>query len=129
MPIPGVAVNLLQVSVVNMVSYKRHMMGFMRHNELCDCGCGGYCSIHGMLQVAAWQLEALTDGLVPRERHDPRGMMMMIVLSFCVIPAALRSPLCPKYVPHMWNDILCPFNINRSGSELCATAVERIPRS
>jgi len=23
-----------------------------------------------MLQVAAWQLEALTDGLVPRERHD-----------------------------------------------------------
>eukprot|EP00959_Pyramimonas_sp_CCMP1952_P186665 3903048-Pyramimonas_sp.AAC.1 len=46
------------------------MMGFMRHNELCDCGCGGYCSIHGMLQVAAWQLEALTDGLVPRERHD-----------------------------------------------------------
>eukprot|EP00959_Pyramimonas_sp_CCMP1952_P204119 4268835-Pyramimonas_sp.AAC.1 len=52
--------NLVQVSVVNMVSHTRHLVGFMRTSELCDCGCGGHCSIHGMLQVAAWQLEALT---------------------------------------------------------------------
>ena len=45
-------------------------MGFMRTNDLCGCGCGGYCSIFGMLRVCAWQLETMADGLVPEVRHD-----------------------------------------------------------
>ncbi len=60
----------MQVSIINLLSNKRHLAGFVRTMELCSCGCGGYHTIWGMLDVVAWQLNALAQGVFPVRRHD-----------------------------------------------------------
>eukprot|EP00959_Pyramimonas_sp_CCMP1952_P129139 2700431-Pyramimonas_sp.AAC.3 len=67
---PKGADSLLGVSVINLISKKRHLLGFLRTSEYCQCGCGGHCSVHAMFLVAAWMLEALVNGAVPPRRHD-----------------------------------------------------------
>eukprot|EP00959_Pyramimonas_sp_CCMP1952_P270713 5659226-Pyramimonas_sp.AAC.1 len=66
----GSADSLLGVSIINLITKKRHLLGFLRTSEYCECGCGGHCSVHAMFHVAAWMLEALVNGTVPPCRHD-----------------------------------------------------------
>ena len=66
----GKAGSILNISVINMLSRKRHMLGFMKVGEMCGCGCGGHCSIYSMMRVAAFQIQCLTDGAIPEWKHD-----------------------------------------------------------
>eukprot|EP00959_Pyramimonas_sp_CCMP1952_P336981 7056697-Pyramimonas_sp.AAC.2 len=69
-PFHGQADSILQVSVINLISHTRHLMGFLRLGETCGCGCGGYCSINAMMQVLSFQLQCLIHGKVLDARHD-----------------------------------------------------------
>eukprot|EP00959_Pyramimonas_sp_CCMP1952_P132524 2771324-Pyramimonas_sp.AAC.1 len=49
-PPEGRAVNLLGASLVNLLTGKRHLMGFVRKEMFCSCGCSGYCTVHSLLR-------------------------------------------------------------------------------
>ena len=69
-PATGWADSLLAVTFINLISGKRHIAGFIRTADVCDCGCGGYDTIHGLLSVTAMMAESLVKGLSPEVRHD-----------------------------------------------------------
>ena len=46
-------------------SSKRHLVWAVRKNQMCDCSCGGWCSLSTLFQYIAWSLEALQEGLFP----------------------------------------------------------------
>eukprot|EP00959_Pyramimonas_sp_CCMP1952_P189425 3962503-Pyramimonas_sp.AAC.1 len=62
--------NILQISVVNMLTKKRHLFSATRTNDMCACGCKGHCTVHSLLSVLAWQLEAMVRGRSPAARHS-----------------------------------------------------------
>eukprot|EP00959_Pyramimonas_sp_CCMP1952_P068458 1428613-Pyramimonas_sp.AAC.1 len=62
--------SLLQPSVINLVSWKRHLLGFVRKGDMCDCGCGGKHTVRTLMSVAVWQLETLASGQWPLQKHD-----------------------------------------------------------
>ena len=62
--------SILNVSICNLLSNKRHYVGFIRTLDECGCGCQGNCSINAFLEVTRWILQAAVDGRVPDFRHD-----------------------------------------------------------
>ena len=51
-------------------SGKRHLVWAIRKNQLCDCGCGGWCTLFPLFAFVAWSLLALQEGRFPTKRHD-----------------------------------------------------------
>ena len=51
-------------------SRKRHLCWAVRKTNLCDCGCGGWCSLYGFFNFVKWSLEAVQEGRWPSRRHD-----------------------------------------------------------
>lgn len=62
--------SVLNVSLVNCVSQKRHYIGFLRSLDKCGCGCNGLCTLYGFFHVVSWMLEAVIAGRAPLSRHD-----------------------------------------------------------
>ena len=42
----------------------------VRKGRLCDCGCGGYCSLQEIFGVISWSMQCLLRGRSPSSRHD-----------------------------------------------------------
>jgi hypothetical protein len=66
--------NVLHINVTNLVTGSRHLAAVIRGSDCCECGCGGHCTTHAAFCVLAHQLQGLTDGSVPLERHDGTPM-------------------------------------------------------
>ena len=62
--------NILQISIINMISNKRHLASVSRSNDKCACGCKGHCTTHSLLSVLDWELQAMVKGFCPSERHS-----------------------------------------------------------
>ena len=54
----------------NLVSDVRHMLCVVRRNELCHCGCKGWCSVYAILNTIRWSLRQLALKRHPAVRHD-----------------------------------------------------------
>eukprot|EP00959_Pyramimonas_sp_CCMP1952_P431599 9038822-Pyramimonas_sp.AAC.1 len=69
-PPKGRAVFLLGASLENLLTDRRRLMGFVRKEMICSCGCSGYCTVHSLLKVLQWQRRILVDGGLPTFGHD-----------------------------------------------------------
>ena len=49
---------------------KRHLLLSIRLNDLCKCGCRGWCTLHPLLLSVAWSMKVLVQGQRPTTRHD-----------------------------------------------------------
>lgn len=51
-------------------SDRRHLLAVIRKSEMCACGCRGWDSLHPIMRMLHWSLEALAAGKRPQSRHD-----------------------------------------------------------
>ena len=51
-------------------SHVRHLIWFVRKSNLCDCGCGGWCTMYPLFRFIAWSLHSLTKGVFPSAKWD-----------------------------------------------------------
>jgi len=72
----GAAKSLL-VAAVNMVSapsvrnrHKRQPLFLLRKDRLCRCGCQGFHTMQELMDVVAWSMRCLAQGVSPAARHD-----------------------------------------------------------
>ena len=49
---------------------RRHFLASLRSQDLCRCGCGGWCIIFPIMLTLSWSLRAVATGLRPQRRHD-----------------------------------------------------------
>ena len=54
----------------SIISGKRHLICSLRKQDLCQCGCKGYCTLHLVMRVIAWSFNCLASGIWPEVRHD-----------------------------------------------------------
>ena len=55
-------------------SPKRHLITIVRKRDLCNCGCGGRCTLQGVMEVIVWMFVCMRDGMRPRRRHDGQDL-------------------------------------------------------
>ena len=65
---------LLVFTVRFSFSRKRHLSWFLRKTNICDCGCGGWCSLYSFFCFIKWSIESLQEGRFPSKRHDGREL-------------------------------------------------------
>ena len=51
-------------------SSERNLVTCISKEDICDCGCGGRCSLDAMLEIFNWDLMGLYTGMKPSKRHD-----------------------------------------------------------
>ena len=68
------AVLVASMNVISATSDKkknlRQPLFVVRKGRLCDCGCGGYCSLQEIFGVISWSMQCLLRGRSPSSRHD-----------------------------------------------------------
>jgi hypothetical protein len=51
----------------------RHLMFTIRKSEICDCGCGGQCTLAPLFEGIAWSAKSLANGQWPAKKHNLEG--------------------------------------------------------
>ena len=62
--------NLISFYVHNVATDCRHLVVAIRKNDVCKCGCKGWCSIWGTHTFLRWTFRALAAGVWPDRKHD-----------------------------------------------------------
>ena len=62
--------NLISFYVHNVATDCRHLVVAIRKNDVCKCGCKGWCSIWGIHTFLRWTFRALAAGVWPDRKHD-----------------------------------------------------------
>lgn len=62
--------NVIAWWVINLVSQRRHLAGFVRSTDVCKCGCGGWDTYHAVLSVLECMLFWSQSGKIGATRHD-----------------------------------------------------------
>eukprot|EP00969_Alexandrium_andersonii_P223897 9888512-Alexandrium_andersonii.AAC.1 len=68
--IAGRAKSVTGFWLINLHSGSRHLLATLSSNELCKCGCRGWCSVFALLAAVAWQLKAAACGQRPSQCVD-----------------------------------------------------------
>ena len=58
------------VWVVNVITGARHVVGLIRKQLLCQCGCRGWDTFYPVLRFLHWSFSAMAAGHYPEKRHD-----------------------------------------------------------
>ena len=61
---------IINVTVTNMASGRRHFLGGLQKSILCRCGCSGYDSIYVLMNFLRWSFDAAQKGMRPFVRWD-----------------------------------------------------------
>eukprot|EP00959_Pyramimonas_sp_CCMP1952_P471087 9497824-Pyramimonas_sp.AAC.1 len=64
--------SVVNVSIVNLCTQRRHVGIVFRKQVHCRCGCKGHCSYSRFYTFLAWSLKALADGTYPSLDWDGR---------------------------------------------------------
>lgn len=48
----------------------RHVVWILKKDELCNCGCSGWCSLYKAFDYTQWALNCAARGVFPLRRHD-----------------------------------------------------------
>eukprot|EP00969_Alexandrium_andersonii_P171355 7575174-Alexandrium_andersonii.AAC.1 len=62
--------SVLNFTIQNLVSGKRHLLMVLPKRQQCRCGCRGWCSVFGIYKWLKWSLTCLINGEMPEHRHD-----------------------------------------------------------
>ena len=52
------------------IKNRRQPLFLLRKARLCQCGCQGFHTMQELMEVLAWSMQCLADGLSPSTRHD-----------------------------------------------------------
>ena len=66
--------SILVVTVRFLFSTRRHLVVAMRKSSMCQCGCGGWCSLYEFWSYLAWDLGGLALGRKSKRGHDGRQL-------------------------------------------------------
>ena len=69
-PLAGRSDSVVGMWMVNCFTNKRHLILTVRTNDMCRCGCRGFCSVYPLWEAIAWSCRALIQGRMPIERDD-----------------------------------------------------------
>ena len=70
--------SLYNITVHNLASGKRHLVGVVSKKETCKCGCRGWCSLYIIFRFMTWALTHLANGTRPgKNGMIPIGALMM----------------------------------------------------
>ena len=58
------------ITLINLVTKKRHHMGAVGSFCACNCGCKGWCTMFPILCCCAWQLQVLVSGKRTLQRYN-----------------------------------------------------------
>jgi hypothetical protein len=61
---------VLNLTVQNLVSGKRHVLMVLQRSRVCRCGCRSWCTLYPVWLWLCWSLQALINGEYPDARHD-----------------------------------------------------------
>ena len=61
---------VINVTVQNLASGRRHLLAAVRRSRLCRCGCTGWCTLYPLMSWLRWSFEAMAHGRYPAGRHD-----------------------------------------------------------
>jgi hypothetical protein len=61
---------VLAVTIQNLCTGRRHLLGLFRKSRMCRCGCRTWCSLWSLMHWLHWQCSALEQGCFPSQRHD-----------------------------------------------------------
>ena len=67
---PGHMDSLLNLSVYNLCTGKRHFVGMLRGSERCRCGCGGWCSLFPIWVYLEWCFKLALSGKRAERSYD-----------------------------------------------------------
>ena len=67
---PGHMDSLMNLSVYNLMTKRRHFLGMIRQSEFCRCSCAGWCTLYPVMSFLAWSFKHALSGERPRCRHD-----------------------------------------------------------
>ena len=62
--------NLIAFYLVNWITGARHLIISVRKNDLCRCGCRGWCTLFSIHLFLRWTFRATGAGILPEGRHD-----------------------------------------------------------
>lgn len=57
-------------SAYNLLTKKRHFLGFLLKHECCRCSCRGWCSLHPVMSYLAWSFHHAMLGTRPTRQYD-----------------------------------------------------------
>jgi hypothetical protein len=64
---------VLNFTIQNIISGKRHLLFVLPHRQQCRCGCLGWCSLYAIYHWLVWCLSSLILGRYPSSRHDGKA--------------------------------------------------------
>ena len=57
----------------SIISGERFLICSLRKQDLCRCGCKGFCTLRSVMSVISWSFNCLAAGTWPEVRHDGSG--------------------------------------------------------
>jgi len=54
----------------SLITRLRHLIVLIKKEQVCQCGCRGWCTWHRVFSFLAWAIDAMRKGVFPLHRHD-----------------------------------------------------------
>ena len=67
--------SVLGIWVHFLLSGAKHLVAVVRKSELCNCSCGGWCTLYPLFSMLAWSFRCMSRGIHPAQRHDGNEWM------------------------------------------------------
>lgn len=64
--------SLFAVTLYVVTTGRRHLLALLRKEELCHCGCAGWCSLWVLFETLRWSLQHCAEKRWPLQRDDSR---------------------------------------------------------
>ena len=65
--------NIIAYWVHSLPTRRRHLVAVVRAQELCSCGCRGWCTVYPIWLMLAWSMEAVQTGRWPTTREGEKA--------------------------------------------------------
>jgi hypothetical protein len=87
---------VLAITMQNLCTSHRHLLGLFRKSRMCRCGCRGWCTLWSITRWSHSQCIALADGCFPSSRHGGGEWKVSDDLrrSFAERPLGFRGAIC-----------------------------------
>ena len=125
----GRSKTVLNVSMINLCTQRRHVGIVFRKHVACKCGCKGYCSYSRLFQFLRWSVDALASGTYPSLDWDGKEICGADQLAVAGKTVGFKGAVC--YVMADWEALSQHFSVPSWKSKfhccpLCDTTLENM---